>query len=175
MLTIDREAKTTDEPAKHRRPVKETPLAQFVRARLGELGMKQAEFCRVTGFDQGLLSKIHSSMISKLNLETALRLAVGLSVPAGTILGLIGRLDLDALILSAYPQFQGLESTDKRIPEQSMEVVQVSRLVLEAQTKGHDLQPIVERLKALTYQEPDQVGQSGRDKRLTESSDDTEV
>ena len=51
------------------RHVEETPLSLFVGARLAALGMKQSEFCRLTGFDQGLLSKIQSSMISKLNLE----------------------------------------------------------------------------------------------------------
>ena len=66
---------------KHRRLTEQTPLAVFVQNRLAELGMKQSEFCRLTGFDQGLLSKIQSSMITNLSLETALRLAVGLSVP----------------------------------------------------------------------------------------------
>src|SRR5262245_51444191 len=47
---------------KPRRPVNETPLSVFVHARLEDLDMKQSDFCRVTGFDQGLLSKIQSSM-----------------------------------------------------------------------------------------------------------------
>lgn len=62
---------------KDSRTIEQTQLSIFVRERLAELGMKQSEFCRLTGFDQGLLSKIQSSMITNLSLETALRLAVG--------------------------------------------------------------------------------------------------
>src|SRR5918999_4054295 len=82
--------------------IEQTPLAIFVRDRLAELGMKQSEFCRLTGFDQGLLSKIQSSMITNLSLETVLRLAVGLSVPPQKIFMLIGRPDLHALVRRAY-------------------------------------------------------------------------
>ena len=96
-----------------RRRVDETPLSRFVGARLAALGMKQSEFCRLTGFDQGLLSKIQSSMISKLNLETALRLAVGLSVTPGKIYALIGRKDLNDLIMKAM--VQGSRATDRRV------------------------------------------------------------
>src|SRR5215470_17761954 len=41
--------------SKSRRVAAETPIALFVNARLAELGLKQCEFCRKTGFDQGLL------------------------------------------------------------------------------------------------------------------------
>ncbi|MFL6277579.1 MAG: helix-turn-helix domain-containing protein [Blastocatellia bacterium] len=88
---------------KHRHFSDQTPLAAFVQNRLAELGMKQSEFCRLTGFDQGLLSKIQSSMITSLSLETALRLAVGLSVAPDEILVLIDREDLHDLIKRAYP------------------------------------------------------------------------
>ena len=79
-----------------------TPLAAFVHRQLTELGLKQSDFCRQTGFDQGLLSKIQSSMITNLSLETALKLAVGLKVPADDLLHLIGRDDLSSLIKKAY-------------------------------------------------------------------------
>src|SRR5262249_38818387 len=58
-----------------------TPLAQLVRERLAEMGVRQSEFCRLYRFDQGLLSKIQNSVITNLSLESVLRLSVGLSVP----------------------------------------------------------------------------------------------
>lgn len=51
-----RKAKAASEP---------TPLSLFVRRRLEELEMKQSDFCRLTGFDQGLLSKIQNSVIDR--------------------------------------------------------------------------------------------------------------
>src|ERR1700754_4124344 len=79
-----------------------TPLAVFVRRRLKELELKQSEFCRLTGFDQGLLSKIQNSVISSLSLESALRLAIGLHVSPKVILSLTERLDMQELVLQAY-------------------------------------------------------------------------
>jgi transcriptional regulator with XRE-family HTH domain len=62
----------------------QTKLAILVRERLAHLGIKQSEFCRITGFDQGLLSKIQASIITSLSLESVLRLALGLGVrPTG--------------------------------------------------------------------------------------------
>ena len=63
-----------------------TPLARFITERLQALGLKQVDFCRQTGFDQGLLSKLQSSVITTVNLESALRLAEGLKVPPGDVL-----------------------------------------------------------------------------------------
>lgn len=80
----------------------QTPLALFVRARLSELGLKQADFCRLNMFDQGMLSRIQNSAAVNLNLESVLRLAVGLRVSPLTILELIERPDLHELILLAY-------------------------------------------------------------------------
>ena len=54
-----------------------TPLARFITERLHQLGLKQVDFCRQTGFDQGLLSKLQSAVITTINLESALRLADG--------------------------------------------------------------------------------------------------
>ncbi len=79
-----------------------TPLSIFVRERLTELGMKQADFCRLNMFDQGMLSRIQNSMVFNLNLESALRLAIGLRVSPLKILELIERPDLHQLILGAY-------------------------------------------------------------------------
>ena len=72
-------------------------LAKFVRERLAELGMKQSEFCRLTGFDQGLLSKIQNSMITSLSIESALRLSIGLGVSPKKMFQLIDRMDLDEI------------------------------------------------------------------------------
>ncbi len=82
--------------------IAETPLAVFVRERLVELGLKQADFCRQNTFDQGMLSRIQNSASFNLNLESVLKLAVGLRVSPVTILGLIGRLDLNDLVIVAY-------------------------------------------------------------------------
>ncbi|NOT61409.1 MAG: hypothetical protein HOP19_14420 [Acidobacteria bacterium] len=79
-----------------------TPLAKLVRQRLGEMGIKQSEFCRAHRFDQGLLSKIQNSVITNLSLESVLRLSVGLSVPPEEILALLDRMDLHDLVLQAY-------------------------------------------------------------------------
>jgi hypothetical protein len=81
---------------------KQTPLSIFVRERLAELGLKQADFCRLNMFDQGMLSRIQNSMVFNLNLESALRLAIGLKVSPVKILELIERPDLHELVLGAY-------------------------------------------------------------------------
>src|ERR1051325_7874053 len=126
---------------KHRRLNEQTPLAVFVHNRLAEMGMKQAEFCRLTGFDQGLLSKIQSSMITNLSLETALRLAVGLNVPPEEILTLIDRADLHALITQAYPEAAGpMLSDSERVPAP---VREINRLALRAYELRRSLSPVI--------------------------------
>jgi transcriptional regulator with XRE-family HTH domain len=88
----------TDKPTRHT----PTPLALFVRNRLAELGLKQSEFCKLTGFDQGLMSRIQNSMITNLSLESVLRLALGLSTPPQDIFNLIDRSDLHELVVRSY-------------------------------------------------------------------------
>ena len=80
----------------------QSQLSMLVCDRLQALGLKQSEFCRKTGFDQGLLSKIQSSIITNLSLESVLRLSIGLCVPPTRILSLIDRMDLHELVLTAY-------------------------------------------------------------------------
>jgi hypothetical protein len=82
--------------------IEPTPLSIFVSERLAELDLRQSEFCRLNGFDQGLLSRIQNSMAINLSLESALRLALGLSVPPKSIFNLIDRMDLHQLIIGAY-------------------------------------------------------------------------
>lgn len=127
---------------KHRQVSEQTPLAVFVQNRLAELGMKQSEFCRLTGFDQGLLSKIHSSMIINLSLETALRLAVGLSVAPDEILALIDREDLQALITRAYPAAatSAQPSSGEDLPAP---VREINQLAMRAYTLGRSLSPVI--------------------------------
>jgi transcriptional regulator with XRE-family HTH domain len=126
---------------KHRRLTEQTPLAVFVQNRLAELGMKQSEFCRLTGFDQGLLSKIQSSMITNLSLETALRLAIGLSVPPDEILTLIDREDLHALITRAYSGTVGPSPPgDEELPAPIQEI---NRLARRAYDLGRSLSPVI--------------------------------
>jgi hypothetical protein len=86
----------------HKKVNEITPLAQLVRERLSEMGVRQSEFCRLYRFDQGLLSKIQNSVITNLSLESVLRLSVGLSVPPEKILALIDRMELHDLVLQAY-------------------------------------------------------------------------
>jgi transcriptional regulator with XRE-family HTH domain len=85
------------------RKIVQSKLSIFVGKRLKELEMSQSEFCHVAGFDQGLLSKIQSSMVTTMTIETALRLALGLEVQAEEIFRILGRPDLHELILKAYP------------------------------------------------------------------------
>src|SRR3954465_8815035 len=79
-----------------------TPLACFITDRLDQLGLKQVDFCRQTGFDQGLLSKLQSSVITTINLESALRLADGLKVQPAQVLSLLGKEDAHHLLKKLY-------------------------------------------------------------------------
>ncbi len=79
-----------------------TPLATFVRERLAELEIRQSDFCRLSMFDQGLLSKIQNSVVTSLSLESVLKLAVGLAVPPQRIFGLLDRLDMHDLVIKSY-------------------------------------------------------------------------
>ena len=83
-------------------PAQQTKLAILVRERLTHMGIKQSEFCRITGFDQGLLSKIQASIITSLSLESVLRLALGLGVRPTQVFDSIDRRDLHDLVLKSY-------------------------------------------------------------------------
>jgi len=79
-----------------------SPLACFVARRLTELGLRPIEFARQHHFDQGMLSKILTSVKTNLELETALRLAEGLQVPASDFLSLLGKEESHDLIRRLY-------------------------------------------------------------------------
>ena len=74
----------------------------FVRERLAELEIRQSDFCRLSMFDQGLLSKIQNSVVTSLSLESVLKLAVGLSVPPQRIFNLLDRMDMHDLVIKSY-------------------------------------------------------------------------
>ena len=79
-----------------------SPLADLVSEQLQAKGMRQVDFCRQTGFDQGLLSKILSSVVQTLNVETALRLAEGLNLPPSVVFEVIGKKDVDEMLRRFY-------------------------------------------------------------------------
>ena len=79
-----------------------SPLADLVSSHLRAKGLRQVDFCRQTGFDQGLLSKILSSVVNTLNVETALKLAEGLSLPPSVVFEVIGKKDVDDLLRRFY-------------------------------------------------------------------------
>ena len=80
----------------------QTKLAILVRERLTHLGIRQSEFCRINGFDQGLLSKIQASIITRLSLESVLRLSLGLGIGPKQVFDSIDRSDLHELVLKSY-------------------------------------------------------------------------
>src|SRR5881396_766597 len=79
-----------------------SPLAELVSTHLKTKGMRQVDFCRQTGFDQGLLSKILSSVVHTLNVESALKLAEGLGLPPIVVFEAIGKKDVDDLLRRFY-------------------------------------------------------------------------
>lgn len=135
---------------KERNATKPTALAVFVRRRLEELDLKQSDFCRLTGFDQGLLSKIQNSIITSLSLESSLRLALGLSVSPRLIFGLTDRSDLHDLVLRAYsleffPELSKMSGVDIPAP-----VFEIASLALCAHSMGRSLSPAYAVLTYLT-------------------------
>ncbi len=127
-----------------------TPLAVFVRRRLEELNLKQSDFCRLTGFDQGLLSKIQNSVISSFSLESALRLAIGLNVSPRVIFSLTDRADMQDLVMRAYaidffPELAEMHST--KIPGS---VLEITRMAMCAHSMGRSLAPAYTILNHLT-------------------------
>ena len=135
--------------AGHVREGRQTLLSVFVRERLSELGMRQSEFCRMTGFDQGLLSKIQSSLITNLSLESVLRLSIGLSVSPQQILALIDRGDLQKLMRTAYP-LMVLSQAEIREREIPVPVLKVNQLAMKAYELGRSLAPVIGVLAHLT-------------------------
>ena len=134
----------------HRAPTQEEVDSRVTDAqnRLAELRMKQSVFCRLTGFDQGLLSKIQSSMISNLTLETSLRLAVGLSVPPEEILEAVAQVHrggapmsshIARLVVTAFRQTPPSDTDDSGLTPREEDIL---RLL----AKGHRSKEIADEL-----------------------------
>lgn len=126
----------------------QNPLARFITERLRELGFKQVDFCRQTGFDQGLLSKLQSSVITTVNLESALKLAHGLKVPPEQVLSLLGKSDAHALLQKLYgnnvcAQCAGGDITPE--PVQSITTAAQQAFIL-----GRDVTPVLVMLRHLS-------------------------
>ena len=77
-------------------------LSELVRQHLRAHEMRQVDFCRQTGFDQGLLSKILSSVVTTLNVETALKLSNALGLPPSVVFESIGKKEVDDLLRKFY-------------------------------------------------------------------------
>jgi len=126
-----------------------TPLAQLITVRLRELGLKQVDFCRLTGFDQGLLSKLQTSVITTINLESALRLADGLQVSPGDILRVLGKADAHILLKKLYGNNLCAECGGENAltPEP---VRWITNAAQEAFTLGRDVSPVLMLLQHLS-------------------------
>jgi len=77
-------------------------LAGLVGDYLRSNGLRQIDFCRQNGFDQGLLSKILSSVVNTLNVETALKLAEGMNLPPAVVFEAIGKTDVHEMLVRFY-------------------------------------------------------------------------
>ena len=77
-------------------------LAQLITTRLTDLELSQTELCRRCDFDQGLLSKLANGVLTRVSLESALRLAKGLDVAPRVVFVASGRPDWVELIRSVY-------------------------------------------------------------------------
>jgi transcriptional regulator with XRE-family HTH domain len=125
-----------------------TPLSQFITDRLHELGLKQVDFCRQTGFDQGLLSKLQSSVISTINLESALRLADGLNVHPGDVLTLIGKDDAHRLLKKLYGNNTCSQCAGETLAAEP--VRWITSAAQQAFTLGRDVSPVLVLLRHLS-------------------------
>jgi transcriptional regulator with XRE-family HTH domain len=144
------------------RPEHQTPLAIFVKERLAELDLKQSDFCRLTGFDQGLLSKIQNSVIANLSLESSLRLAMGLGVSPRDILNLTQRLDLHGLVVKSYVTELFPDQFKLDGHEVPPLVLELSRQALYLHLLGRSLTPVTSLLSQLsvTWRKPNDVNLS---------------
>jgi len=77
-------------------------LAELISSYLRSNGLRQIDFCRQVGFNQGLLSKILSSVVNTLNVETALKLAEGMNLPPRVVFEAIGKSDVHEMLVRAY-------------------------------------------------------------------------
>lgn len=126
----------------------ETALSRFITDRLKQLGLKQVDFCRQTGFDQGLLSKLQSSVITTVNLESALRLADGLKVPPGEILSLLGKTEAHLLLKKLYGNNICSKCAGETIAPEPIQ--SITTAAQQAFTLGRDMTPVLVMLHHLS-------------------------
>ena len=125
-----------------------TPLSQLITSRLSELGFKQVDFCRRTGFDQGLLSKLQSGVITTINLESALRLADGLKIAPDEILSLLGKGEAHILLLKLYGNNVCARCGEQRVEPEP--VHSITTAAQQAYTLGRDVSPALILLRHLS-------------------------
>ena len=125
-----------------------TPLAQFITDRMRELGLKQVDFCRQTGFDQGLLSKLQTSVITTINLESALRLAEGLTAPPGEVLALLGKTDAHNLLQKLYGNNLCAKCAEETVRPEPVQWITTA--AEQAFTLGRDVSPVLALLRHLS-------------------------
>jgi len=83
-------------------PGRRSALAELVSSHLRSNGLRQIDFCRQAGFDQGLLSKILSSVVNTLNVETTIKLAEGMNMPPRVVFEAIGKSDVHEMLVRVY-------------------------------------------------------------------------
>jgi len=125
-----------------------TPLARFITDRLCQLGLKQVDFCRQTGFDQGLLSKLQSSVITTINLESALRLADGLKVQPAQILSLLGKEDTHHLLKKLYGNNVCPQCACETLTPEPVQTITTA--AQQAFVLGRDMTPVLVMLRHLS-------------------------
>lgn len=125
-----------------------TPLARLITDRLHQLGLKQVDFCRQTGFDQGLLSKLQSAVITTVNLESALRLADGLKIPPADILSLLDKTEAHLLLKKLYGNNVCAECAGEAIAPEP--VHSITTAAQQAFVLGRDVTPVLVMLRHLS-------------------------
>ena len=123
-------------------------LARFITERLRELGLKQVDFCRQTGFDQGLLSKLQSSVITTVNLESALKLSDGLKVPPGQLLAMLGKDDTHRLLKKLYSNQSCAKCAGAEVTPEPVQ--SITTAAQQAFTLGRDMTPVLVMLRHLS-------------------------
>jgi transcriptional regulator with XRE-family HTH domain len=125
-----------------------TPLARYITDRLRQLGLKQVDFCRQTGFDQGLLSKLQSAVITTINLESALKLADGLKVQPGEVLSLLGKTDAHLLLQKLYGNNVCAQCAGETLAPEPVQ--SITTAAQQAFTMGRDMTPVLVMLRHLS-------------------------
>jgi transcriptional regulator with XRE-family HTH domain len=125
-----------------------TALARFITDRLQQLSLKQVDFCRQTGFDQGLLSKLQSSVITTVNLESALKLSDGLKVPPAQILSLLGKDDAHHLLKKLYGNNVCAKCAEEQIAPEPVQ--SITTAAQQAFIMGRDMTPVLVMLRHLS-------------------------